>query len=74
MLERLVLKNDADCTSQRLKRTSGARVMTFSCLALIGNCHACTIGIVDACTIAIVHACDKSSANLINCQPNELPS
>ena len=29
MLERLVLKKYADCTSQRLKRTSGARVMTF---------------------------------------------
>ena len=29
MLERLVLKNAADCTSQRLKRTSGARVITF---------------------------------------------
>ena len=28
MLERLVLKNAADCTSQRLKRTSGAQVMT----------------------------------------------
>ena len=27
MLERLVLKNAAECTSQRLKRTSGARVM-----------------------------------------------
>ena len=29
MLERLVLKSAVDCTSQRLKRTSGARVMTF---------------------------------------------
>ena len=27
MLELLVLKNAAECTSQRLKRTSGARVM-----------------------------------------------
>ena len=27
MLELLVLKNDAECTSQRLKWTSGARVM-----------------------------------------------
>ena len=27
MLERLVLKNAAECTSQRLKQTSGARVM-----------------------------------------------
>ena len=27
MLERLVLKNAAECSSQRLKRTSGARVM-----------------------------------------------
>ena len=27
VLERLVLKNDADCTSQRLKWTSGARFM-----------------------------------------------
>ena len=29
MLERLVLKNAADCTSQRVKRTSGARVIIF---------------------------------------------
>ena len=28
MLERLVLKNAVECTSQRLKRTSGARVLT----------------------------------------------
>ena len=27
VLERLVLKNDAECTSQRLKWTSGARFM-----------------------------------------------
>ena len=27
-LERLVLKNDAECASQRLKWTFGARVMT----------------------------------------------
>ena len=27
MLERLVLKKAAECTSQRLKRTSGAQVM-----------------------------------------------
>ena len=27
MLERLVLKNAGDCTSQRLKRTFGVRVM-----------------------------------------------
>ena len=27
MLERLVLKNASECTSQRLKRISGARVM-----------------------------------------------
>ena len=27
MLDVLVLKNAAECTSQRLKRTSGARVM-----------------------------------------------
>ena len=34
MLERLVLKNAVDCTSQRLKWTSGARVMTiFGCLS-----------------------------------------
>ena len=37
MLDRLVLKNAADCTSQRLKRTSGARVMIFLCLTLIRN-------------------------------------
>ena len=29
MLEVLVLKNAVECTSQRLKRTSGAQVMTF---------------------------------------------
>ena len=29
MLERLVLKNAADCTSQRLTRASGVRVMIF---------------------------------------------
>ena len=29
MLERLVLKNAADCTSQRLKQTSGVRVILF---------------------------------------------
>ena len=29
MLERLVLKNGVECTSQRLKRMSGARVMTI---------------------------------------------
>ena len=29
MLERFVLKNAADCTSQRLKRSFAARVMTF---------------------------------------------
>ena len=29
MLDRFVLKNKADCTSQCLKRSSGARVMTF---------------------------------------------
>ena len=29
MLERLVLKNAVECTSQRLKWTSGARVMTL---------------------------------------------
>ena len=37
MLERLVLKNVVDCTSQRLKRTSGVRVMIFLCLPLIGS-------------------------------------
>ena len=30
VLELLVLKNAAECTSQRLKRTSGARVMIIS--------------------------------------------
>ena len=30
MLEGLVLKNDAECISQRLKRTSGPRVMIIS--------------------------------------------
>ena len=29
MLEVLVLKDAVECTSQRLKRTSGARVITF---------------------------------------------
>ena len=31
MLDRFGLKNKADCTSQCLKRSSGARVMTFLC-------------------------------------------
>ena len=31
MLERLVLKSGVECTSQRLKRMSGARVMTIFC-------------------------------------------
>ena len=36
-LELLVLKNAAECTSQHLKWTSGARVMTiFSCLFMDG--------------------------------------
>ena len=35
MLDRLDLKKYADCISQRLKRTSGGRVMTFFCLTLI---------------------------------------
>ena len=35
MLERLVLKNGVECTSQRLKWTSGARVMT--CSRLLGR-------------------------------------
>ena len=38
MLERSVLKNAVDCTSQRLKWTSGARVMLCLCSTLIGNC------------------------------------
>ena len=37
MLERLVLKNGAECTSQRLKRTSGARVMKQSESFAFGN-------------------------------------
>ena len=39
MLDSLVLKNAVECTSQRLKWTSGGRVMS----------------IVDACTMIIVH-------------------
>ena len=36
MLERSVLNNAVDCTSQRLKWTSGARVMTiFNCFTCI---------------------------------------
>ena len=31
-------ENAVDCTSQRVKRTSGARVMIVSCLTLVGNC------------------------------------
>ena len=31
VLDVLVLKNDAECTSQRVKRTSGARVLIFFC-------------------------------------------
>ena len=45
VLELLVLKNDADCTSQRLKWTSGGRDMI----------------IVDACTMILVHACTMST-------------
>ena len=43
MLERSVLKNAADCTSQRVRRTSGARVMIFLCLALTGTCSCCFV-------------------------------
>ena len=35
MLEVLVFKNDVECTSQRLKRTSGAQVVTFFCYNFI---------------------------------------
>ena len=48
VLELLVLKNDADCTSQRLKWTSGGRDMIIV--------DACTMTIVHACTMIIVHA------------------
>ena len=62
MLERLVLKNAADCTSQRVKRTSGARVMIVSCLTLIGNCltliallYSCIIVLLYYCTIVLLY-------------------
>ena len=35
VLDVLVLKNDAECTSQRLKRTSGARVLIFCSWLLV---------------------------------------
>ena len=35
VLELLVLKNDAECISQRLKRTSGARVLIFCSWLLV---------------------------------------
>ena len=35
MLDRFLLKNKADCTSQCLKRSSGARVMTFFVLTIL---------------------------------------
>ena len=56
VLQLLVLKNDADCTSQRLKRTSGGRDMIIvdACTMII--VHACTMIIVHACTTIIVHA------------------
>ena len=59
MLERFGLKNDADCTSQRLKRTSGARVMIVSCLALIGNCIVlyCIIALLYSCIIGLLYYC-----------------
>ena len=59
MLERFGLKNDADCTSQRLKRTSGARVMIVSCLALIGNCIVlyCIIALLYSCIIVLLYYC-----------------
>ena len=62
MLERLVSKNAADCTSQRLKRTSGARVMIFLCLTLIGNCSCCFVFeryelVVVGCWLLVVGCC-----------------
>ena len=40
MLDRFVLKNKADCTSQCLKRSSGAQVMTFEIMTMffVYNC------------------------------------
>ena len=35
VLERLVLKKYAECTSQHVKWTSGARVMIFCCLSML---------------------------------------
>ena len=35
MLDRFVLKNKADCTSQCLKRSFGARVMTFFVITIL---------------------------------------
>ena len=39
MLERLVLKNAVDCTSQDLKRTSGVRVIFFCVYLLLEIVH-----------------------------------
>ena len=62
MLERLVLKNAADCISQRVKRTSGARVMILMCLTLIGNCSCCFVFekyelVVVGCWLLVVVGC-----------------
>ena len=57
MLERLVLKNAVDCTSQRVKRTSRARVMIVSCLALIGNCIVLYCIILYYCIIVSLYHC-----------------
>ena len=37
VLERLVLKRYAECTSQHVKWTSGARVMMFCCLTMLDH-------------------------------------
>ena len=43
MLELLVLKNDAECTSRRVKWTSGAGVLTYSFSLLETYAHICPV-------------------------------
>ena len=60
MLEVLVLKNATECTSQRLKRTSGARVMTFVVVVVVVGCWLVVVGcwlLVVGCLLFLVVGC-----------------
>jgi len=63
MVEILVLKSPIQRTSQRVKRTSAARVMASFGRSFARSCgrfallvHACTMIMVHACAIIMVHA------------------